>query len=86
MDYPEHDKVRAVKTESQAIGGFIEWLAEQGIFMCTRRRHGMIGDDLLPVGESIEVLLARYFKVDLEKFENEKRAMLEKLRAAQDGA
>jgi hypothetical protein len=24
--YPEHDKLEAIKTESQAIGNFIEWL------------------------------------------------------------
>lgn len=29
-EYPEHDKLMAVKDESQVIGSFLEWLAEKG--------------------------------------------------------
>lgn len=32
-DYPEHDKLVAVKEQSQAIGEFIEWLPSQGRFL-----------------------------------------------------
>lgn len=30
-DYPEHDRMMAVKDQSETIGQFLDWLAEQGI-------------------------------------------------------
>ena len=32
-DYPEHDKLRAIADQTQAIGEFIEWLEGKGIFL-----------------------------------------------------
>jgi len=32
-NYPGHDKLMAVKDETQAAGDFVEWLGGQGIFL-----------------------------------------------------
>lgn len=77
----ECDKLVAVRAESQAIGQFLDWLEEQGIFLASdqkveRRREKVT----LPVYEGKEQMLARYFEIDLVKVENERRALLRSLR------
>lgn len=77
-DYPEHEKLQAVKDESQAAGAFLWWLRdEKGLFLC-----GMHDDYNFPVraGYEVEKWLAEYFEIDLEKIEEEKRAMIDRLR------
>ena len=69
---PESDKALAVQKESQAIGAFLEWAFEHGLL---RRTHHARYN-------SIEVLLAKYFEIDLDKVEKEKRAILDGIRAA----
>lgn len=97
--YVEHDRVAAVKAESQAIGQFLEWLSEEGLELARRHEHadgcydedgrlacGYRRDELAAEHSSIEVLLARYFDIDLNKLEAEKRAMLARLRERLDDA
>ena len=76
MTYPEHDKLQAVKEKSQAIGAFIEWL--QGIKGLTMARW--MKDRLMPEHINIESLLAEYFEINLDKLEQEKRAILDDFR------
>lgn len=87
---PETDKMIAVKDKSQAIGEFIEWLGDNGMaivryatkedmFDDEGERNGIHEGDYLTMLTSIEKLLARYFGVDLNKAEKEKRAILESL-------
>lgn len=87
---PETGKMLAVKDQSTAIGGFLEWLDEKGLWLCrsatkedTRdddgESTGTREGDLLPVYKSKEILLAEYFNIDLKKVEKEKRALLESL-------
>lgn len=59
---PELDKMLKVKEQSQAIGSFLEWYR--------RQKHRV---RTLPV----EVLLASYFDIDLDKADEEKRQVLE---------
>jgi hypothetical protein len=66
---PESDKALAVKKESQAIGTFLEWY---------RAQHPAIRR------KSIEIVLAEYFQIDLDKVEKEKRAILNGIRAANE--
>jgi hypothetical protein len=80
-DYPEHDKLQAVKIESQAIGEFLD-LNDQGI-VAARWGDESVGDNpnrLYPV-HGIEKILAKHFGIDLTVLEAEKRTMLESLRA-----
>jgi len=75
-EYPEHVKLRAIGSESQAIGGFLEWLNEKGITLCTSDHN----DDYYYCGITTEKFLARYFEIDTEVLEEEKQQMLKKLR------
>lgn len=78
--YPEHEKMQAIKDESQSIGAFLDWLCnENGIELCRFSSHN---DNLMPTNEGIEKLLARYFKIDLKKIEREKLQMLDEMRKA----
>lgn len=90
VSMPETDKMIAVKDQSTAIGGFLEWLDEKGWWVCrsatkedTRddegESTGIREGDLLPVYKSIEILLSEYFNIDLKKVEKEKVALLESL-------
>jgi len=79
----ELDRMSAVSEESQAIGAFIdtagytlaEWVSEyegdDG-----RVYEYMNGPQLRPVGRAINTVLAEYFKIDLDRVETERRALL----------
>ena len=103
--YPEHEKLSAIKDESQAIGEFLDWLkggyeGSPGYEICEHHdgdysEGALIADALSgrevdrefdpsgwrPVGATIPQLLARYFGIDQDKIEAEKRQMLAELRA-----
>jgi hypothetical protein len=114
-DYPEHDKLTAIKDESQSIGEFIEtsgyilaqyreagdngqppyvwrpWADKEEAptvndYADGRAKHNPAyeswGEHLVPVGLPITQILAAYFDIDLRKIEDEKRTMLDQLRAA----
>jgi hypothetical protein len=91
--YSEHDKLQSVKESSQTIGEFLEWLQEdQGVVLAKphvhtdfcieegRRVCGAESGSLIGVLASIPRWLARYFDIDEDKLEAEKRAMLDELR------
>lgn len=86
MNYPEHEKLRAIKGQSQSIGSFLDWLEEGGyskigkIHLACYDNHG----DLCDVYASVQDLLAAYFGIDRQKLEQEKLAMLDELRKAHD--
>jgi hypothetical protein len=83
QQYPEHEKLKAVQKESQAIGEFLEWLCgEKAVELAVWREGEERGDDelLRPINMNKEKILANYFKIDLVKLEFEKRKMLEELR------
>ncbi len=72
---PECDKLTKVAPESQKIGEFIDWLQnEKKIHLA----HWQEGDreELAYAHESIEKLLAEFFKIDLDKVEKERTALL----------
>lgn len=77
-DYPEHDKLVAVKDESQAVG---EFLTTCGYALCEWVEAEDEPNGYYPVAMSIERILAKHYGIDLGKIEKEKRQMLEALRA-----
>jgi hypothetical protein len=90
-DYPEHDKLLAIKDETQAAGDFIEWLGSQGVFLAKNYmfdEHLQRTDDaaqcfterILAYSRSLTELLADWQGIDLAKIEAEKRQMLASLR------
>lgn len=72
---PELDKMKKVQDESQSLGAFLDWLQnERKIILCeynNKDEHYPF-----PIYKSIEQILAEYFKIDLKKCENERRAIL----------
>ena len=94
QEYPEHQKLKAVKSRSQAIGEFLDWLSnEKDTVMASRHEHsegcldedgrircGCGRGDYLPTRATIQSLLAEFFEIDEEKLETEKLAMLATLR------
>lgn len=85
--YPEHEKLRAVIYQSQAIGGFLEWLtSEKHMVICewvNTEDDSMStrNEELIPAGVPITDWLAEFFDIDLTVLEAEKRAMLDAQRA-----
>ena len=76
-DHPEHDKLHLVKDKSQTIGEFLEWLPTQGIHLCTfHYQDNQYRTAYTPITE----LLAKFFDIDLDKLDDEKRQMLNNLR------
>lgn len=79
-EYPEHDRLHAIKDESQAQYDFIEWLhVRKNILLCDEK-IGFQTDTYLPIQIPIQKLLAEYHEIDMNKIETEKRAMLAEIR------
>lgn len=78
MSYPEHEKLAKIKDESQVIGEFLDWCAdEKGILLSRKIKGRELSREIV---SSIPDLLAEFFAIDLEKIEEEKRQMIAKLR------
>lgn len=77
--YPEHDKLAAVKDNSQVIGEFLDWLQnEQSIALC--KATGPDHCPFQPIHHGIQSILADYYDIDLDVIEQEKQAMLTEMR------
>lgn len=77
--YPEHDKLHAIKDQSQVIGEFLDlFLPSKGIVLMERFRDRY--EDYVPTRRSIPSLLAEFFGIDQDKLDAEKKAMLEEMR------
>ena len=72
-DYPEHDKMNAVKEESQAIGEFLTWAEGEGMILYHQFAR-------VPVMKSTNQLLADYYGIDLDEVNAEKRRMIQEIR------
>lgn len=75
---PELDKQHEAIEHGAAhrIGEFIDWLREQGYILA---KYDAV-DDLYDTNMPPKDLLADYFKIDLAKIEQEKRALLDHIR------
>lgn len=88
--YAEHERLALIKDKSQAIGEFLEWLRNEQVRFARHHEHDESCDfgcsDWLESHEyaymPVENLLAKYFGIDLNKLEQEKRQMLADLRLA----
>jgi hypothetical protein len=80
---PELAKMAKVKLEGQVIGDFLEWLRQEKDWrLCEAHQHddgcdGACNRGYELVGFSTEKLLAEFFEIDLDKVEQEKRAILD---------
>jgi hypothetical protein len=76
-NYPECEKLAEASKKSSALQDFIEWLEhEKGVklfrYQGNRKTHFSLNEEIF----------ADYFKIDLDKVENERRAILDTLRSA----
>ncbi len=69
MTYPEHDKLKAVRDQTQAAGEFLDWLRSNGFALIQRQNPDW------PVQPTDE-LLAAWQGIDLAELEREKRRMI----------
>lgn len=78
---PECEKLaQAVKTHNtQDIGNFLSWMFGEGYVIAV-----WYDDELCPARKSIENMLAKYVGIDMDKVEQERRALLVWLREVQD--
>jgi hypothetical protein len=77
---PECDKLLAVSDKSQTLADFLEWLRHDrrpSLVLCELDEPR---DEFYPSRLGIEQLLAEYFHIDLNKVEDERRALLEAIR------
>ena len=71
--FSEHDKLHAIREQSQAISDFLEWAArEKGWHLGWQHQHTHVSAQY-----DLTNPLAEFFEIDLSKLEDEKRAMLE---------
>lgn len=85
-EYPEHDKMAAVRTELDAVGEFLEALGSGELTSDGRRLHLAVENAeargrVVIVGADIPDLLSQYFEIDQNQIEVEKRQMLDSIRA-----
>lgn len=85
METPELDKMLAVKEKSQTISQFIDWLHSLGCEICqyideTEVLEGEEKPGYYLINQTTERMLAKHFGIDLEKCEQERRALEEELR------
>ena len=81
---PECEKLKAIQERSQSIGEFLEWLCStKGVSLMVDMDadpDDINGTVQVPMRESKEELLAEFFEIDLDKVEDEKRALLDFIR------
>ena len=79
-EYPECEKMAAVRDKSHTIGEFLEWLGDETPYSICE----YTGDDggygsYQPTYATIEQLLAKFFDIDLKKVEAERGRILEEI-------
>lgn len=74
--YPEHVKLNRIADVSQLCGEFLDWIKTHWT-LCD---YDEKSEKFYPSHQSTIDLLAKFFGIDLDKIEAEKRAMLESLR------
>lgn len=79
---PELEKQSAaIKDGAHKIGEFLDWLESEGIVLA---RHGERSGYLVTVSGGFQELIAGFYKIDLNKIEQERRALLAYVRAQQE--
>lgn len=76
-EYPEHEKLQKVAELTQTCGEFLDYLEANGYSLCEVGQYDRFYPTFTPKVE----LIARFFEIDRDKIEAEKREMLERIRA-----
>ena len=82
MNYPQHDKLKALNGANQTIGDFIEWLGHHNMAVC--KRHKPTSDnewqEYWPTFTRRDSLIAQFFEIDERELSREKDRMLDEFR------
>lgn len=75
QQYPQHEKVKAIKHLSQSVHEFMEFLFKKGIHLAEETRNGRLEHS----NERHDDLIAEFFEIDLKEFHKEKDRMYEEM-------
>ena len=85
VKYPMHEKLKALGPSRVTVQSFIDWLFDQqGWEICEEaeyERGDSDRDRLIPIRKRREDIMALFFGIDLKILDNEKRTMLDHIRA-----
>lgn len=84
---PEHDKLKAIPEGHRfMLQEFLDWLEAQDICFGQYILHQdkRLQSEFIEITEGPEKIMARFFGIDLQRLAEEKDAILEYLRAAND--
>ncbi len=86
--FPVHERLIEVKEGSQAIGDFLTWCCEEGMWLAKypKKHDALSHDTLRPVPNSITDLIAEFYEIDLKELENEKLEILDQVGKARDAS
>ena len=82
MDYPEHERVKAIQREAQAINDFVDWLHEEKELSLYAWDEATA--TYCPAQDSVTDLIAEFFGIDCKKLDAEKQKMLDEIRGADE--
>jgi hypothetical protein len=79
--FPQHDKLMKLNGANNIVGGFIEWLGENGYTICEasthERRRYEFGGQYMPTRTNRNQFIANFFEIDADELSREKDRMLE---------
>ena len=76
VDAVECEKLSAVQDDAAVLTRFVDWLDSNGMELARWEE-----DRLVPLSGGYQRLFARFFDIDLDKVEAERRVMLNELRS-----
>jgi hypothetical protein len=79
---PEHERLAEAKKTDDAttlVGQFFDWLKEEKHYVIAK--YADDADELMPIFEPVNRLLAEFFGINENALESEKRALLDHMRA-----
>lgn len=89
MKYPEHEKMKAIKDKSQAVGEFLEWLDQEKGYEIAHypmlensKGKKYQSERLLSIMTPSNKLLAEFFEINLDEIKKEKQQMIDEMRKA----
>lgn len=85
---PECDRLNKISSDVSMLFEFFEWAQSQGLSLCTLEDSGKVSCGhpvfhYFPVCNSIQDIIYRFFEIDGNKLERERRALLAELQAYQ---
>ena len=82
---PELDKIKKVSEKSQEIGNFLNWLGSIGYHIAEYKKCGGYEEEQsVIIYLNPEQILAKYFKINLDKAEKERQIILDDFRKEQN--